>query len=275
MESRLPVCFASAVSTRRFALFRTSMLRGAAVGAALMVGAVVSVNAALAHPGHRWSSTSGAVVGSHQGATGSAHRSGRTASYAKCVDDSITAPIDFSEVANQHRPILSFAYTRLPVTVEAHWPTVQVTTAQGSSMGMDGKPFTLQQMHFHVPAENRISGQRARVEVHLVHRSPNDGTLTVLSLMLRNGPRRNVAWQPMVRALRRLEILGSSGLKMVKATFSWRAMLPEDRTGYSYAGDRAPEGCAGGVTWIALRQPVRLSADQLAAFTATSASATG
>jgi carbonic anhydrase len=45
-------------------------------------------------------------------------------------------------------------------------------------------------------------------------------------------------------------------------------MLPKDRRSYRFAGSLTTPGCNEGVSWIVMKQPVLLSASQIAAFEA-------
>jgi carbonic anhydrase len=43
-------------------------------------------------------------------------------------------------------------------------------------------------------------------------------------------------------------------------------MLPKDRRSFRFAGSLTTPGCTEGVSWIVMKQPVLLSAAQIAAF---------
>jgi carbonic anhydrase len=48
----------------------------------------------------------------------------------------------------------------------------------------------------------------------------------------------------------------------------WTAMLPGARTTFRYSGSLTTPPCTEGVNWLLMSEPVSLSADQIAAFTA-------
>ena len=53
----------------------------------------------------------------------------------------------------------------------------------------------------------------------------------------------------------------------LEAPFDARQLLPKSRSLFSYQGSLTAPPCSEGVRWIAFRDPVELSADQIARFT--------
>ena len=60
-----------------------------------------------------------------------------------------------------------FDYKPSAVTAVNNGHTVQVEVADGGSMTLDGKTYTLKQFHFHSPSEHTIEGKAAEMELHL------------------------------------------------------------------------------------------------------------
>ena len=46
-----------------------------------------------------------------------------------------------------------------------------------------------------------------------------------------------------------------------------RALLPADKTFFTYAGSLTTPPCTEGITWYVLKAPIEMSAAQIAAFT--------
>lgn len=238
---------------------RHTTIRRVAIGAALAIGAIVGVSGA--------SASGGGAEWSYEGATGPAYWGSLDPSYAACVDGSIQSPIDITGAVGTPLadPLIRYAKSKVIVQNTGH--TVQASALSGSSISVDGVTSELLQMHFHAPAENIIAGRRAPVDVHFVHQSA-DGRLTVIGVMLQAGGKRNRAWQPLVRVLRLSNLDISSEISQATVVFDWAAMLPKDRRSYRFQGSLTTPGCTEGVSWIVMQQPVRLSAAQIAAFTA-------
>ena len=243
---------------------RQITLSSVAIGAALVFTAVVGVAGSTAATGQPRASAGAAW--SYEGATGPENWGRLDPSYAACVDGSVQSPIDIVGATGKAIANPRVAYENSQVIVENNGHTVQANALPGSSITVNGVTSQLLQMHFHAPAENMIAGLRAPVDVHFVHKAA-DGKLTVIGVMLKVGSRRNAGWQPMVRVLRLSNIHTASEASEATTTFDWAAMLPKDRRSYRFAGSLTTPGCTEGVSWIVMKQPVLLSAAQIAAFT--------
>jgi carbonic anhydrase len=244
---------------------RQITLRSVAIGAALTVSAVVGVTGSLAATGQPQSRAGAGTAWSYEGATGPANWGSLDPSFAACVDGSVQSPIDIVGATSKAIANPKVAYENSEVIVENNGHTVQANALSGSSITVGGVKSELLQMHFHAPAENMIAGLRAPVDVHFVHRAAN-GKLTVIGVMLKVGSQPNAGWQPMVRVLRLQNISTASEASEVTTTFDWAAMLPKDRRSFRFAGSLTTPGCTEGVSWIVMKQPVLLSAAQIAAF---------
>ncbi|KAF9952109.1 hypothetical protein BGZ72_006520 [Mortierella alpina] len=66
--------------------------------------------------------------------------------------------------------------------VEVDWDSNEAS--HNSSITIRGKQYNLIQFHFHTPSEHRIYGKHADAELHMVHRSPEDGALAVVAVLL-------------------------------------------------------------------------------------------
>ena len=248
-------------------MLRTSLMRGAAISAVLGVGVVAGATGSLASVGVPQARADGAAAWSYEGATGPEHWGSLDPSYTACADGSVQSPINIVGATNKAMANPKIAYVKSEVSVVNNGHSVQASAMSGSSISVGRVQSDLLQMHFHSPAENIIAGQRAPVEAHFVHMSA-DGKLTVIGVRLRVGSQRNAAWQPMVRAVRLAHMQMPSEVSVMTTTFNWGAMLPKDLRSYRFAGSLTTPGCTEGVSWIVMKQPVLLSASQIAAFKA-------
>ncbi|XP_073002742.1 alpha carbonic anhydrase 1, chloroplastic-like [Typha latifolia] len=62
---------------------------------------------------------------------------------------------------------------------------LQYDASVGALM-VNGKNYTLKQMHWHSPSEHTINGERFAVELHLVHKS-DDGNISVVAILYKYG----------------------------------------------------------------------------------------
>jgi carbonic anhydrase len=181
--------------------------------------------------------------------------------YAACADGSAQTPIDVANAVDADLADPEFDYAVKSATVINNGHTIQANATEGNSMTVDGASTPLKQIHFHAPSEHTINGKSAAAEVHFVHKT-DDGVISVVGVMIIEGAEANAAWQPYVDALTTAE--GSE----TPVEMDWSAMLPAAHTTYRYSGSLTTPPCTEGVNWFLMTEPVSLSADQIAAFTA-------
>lgn len=181
--------------------------------------------------------------------------------YAACADGSAQTPIDVTGAVETDLTDPVFDYAVKTATVVNNGHTVQANAAEGNTLDVSGAVSPLKQIHFHAPSEHTIDGQAAAAEVHFVHKT-DAGVITVVGVMIVEGAMANTAWQPYIDALTTAE--GAE----TPTELDWAAMLPASHTTYRYTGSLTTPPCTEGVNWLLMTQPVELSADQIAAFTA-------
>ena len=147
-----------------------------------------------------------------------------------------------------------------PLEVVNNGHTIQVNTAPGSVLEVDGRAYMLKQFHFHTPSEHYLDGAPYPMEVHFVHQAA-DGALAVVGVMMKVGeasPLVDAIWQniPMPGHTKTVE----------SVQISPRDLMPAALDYYSYEGSLTTPPCSEGVRWFVLKDPVTLSAQQLLAF---------
>jgi carbonic anhydrase len=179
------------------------------------------------------------------------------------------SPIDLhrSEVTSVHRlSTIHFSYPRrADVTVtntgspDEH-ATVRADVSAGvASIKLSGTRYTLQQFHWHTPAEHEIGGRRGPMEMHLVH-SAADGSLLVIGALIAKG-RANRVLEPIFEDLPEVpdETRAVAGVRI-------KELLPDDVSSYRYMGSLTTPPFTEGVRWIVLAHPITLSKHQIHAF---------
>jgi carbonic anhydrase len=97
--------------------------------------------------------------------------------------------------------------------------------------------------------------------VHLVHRD-SEGKLAVVAVLVRNGHA-----NPLVETLWSHLPNDKGAEQVVQATqIDAAALLPRDRTYYTFAGSLTTPPCSENVTWFVLRNPVEFSGQEIARF---------
>jgi len=170
------------------------------------------------------------------------------------------SPVDILATAPVHEPDIDWAYQPSVPEFGDNPIAVQFDVAPGSHAIFGGSPYRLVQFHFHSPAEHRLDGERAPMELHLVHESA-EGTLAAVGVWLVEGAH-NPAFDPIVDTLPR------ANTESLPVTVDPSALLPADRRYVSYQGSLTTPPYSTGVTWHMLLQPITITAAQLAALRA-------
>jgi carbonic anhydrase len=177
-----------------------------------------------------------------------------------CAEGKRQSPIDLSGTVDKPLGGVDFAYHPAPAHAINNGHTIQVRPTDGGSVTFNGQTYPLTQFHFHHPSEHTIDGQRAPMELHLVHETPH-GALAV-GVMLVDGTG-GASFEPIFNQLPRHE-----GDETQLGTIDATTLLPADRSFVTYPGSLTTPPCGESVTWVVLRAPVTISRAQLEAFSA-------
>ena len=173
------------------------------------------------------------------------------------------SPIDIPAgvVMRKDLPTLDFGYQAAPLKLADDGHTVRVRFGKGSELRVGGQRYALQQFHFHTPGGDRIAGEEFPMAAHLLHKSAS-GQLLAVVVLFRVG-----ADNPLLDRLLPLipaHADGDHSPPGVRVDAS--ALLPATRGYFRYTGSLTSAPCTEGVDWIVLKQPVMLSAAQLARY---------
>jgi carbonic anhydrase len=144
--------------------------------------------------------------------------------------------------------------------------TVKVTTAKTISLGYPGGPWTLEEFHFHVPAEHVLdvwnNGRRPAAELHLVHKNPAKTQAVAVAVPIYLGTSSNQA----LHALRALGALPAncdpkeSGLDAVPM----QALLPSNTARYiTYEGSLTTPQCDEVVRFLLMNGGITATQDEI------------
>jgi carbonic anhydrase len=179
------------------------------------------------------------------------------------------SPIDLrrSEITFVSRlPAIRFSYPRnADVTLtntgspDEHATVRADVPAGAASITLSGTRYTLQQFHWHTPAEHEINGRRSPMEMHLVHAAA-DGSLLVIGALIKQG-RASRVLEPIFEDLPEApdETRAVAGVRVDE-------LLPDDVSSYRYMGSLTTPPFTEGVRWIVLAHSVTLSKHQIHAF---------
>jgi carbonic anhydrase len=171
------------------------------------------------------------------------------------------SPIDIRGAAPADLPPIKFDYKPSPLKVIDNGHSIQVNYPPGSSIDVGGVRYDLVQFHFHKPSEEKINGKSHPMVVHLVHKSA-DGKLAVVAVLLDSGGASALIdsiWKNIPKQKEKETIVQN-------ATIDATDLLPSSRGYYTFQGSLTTPPCSEDVTWMVLKDPVKIADAEIAAF---------
>jgi carbonic anhydrase len=227
----------------------TRLGRLALVGLALSAGGAVAAQ----HAGHaHWAYT---------GHSGPAEWGAMSPDFATCKLGKHQSPIDIRSAKSEDLPAIAFHYEAAPLDVVDNGHTIQVNYAPGSWIDVGGTRYDLVQFHFHKPSEEKIDGKAHAMVAHLVHKNAA-GKLAVVAVLLDAGgsnPTIDTIWKNLPKAKEKDVVVPGTRIDA-------SALLPKDRGYYTFAGSLTTPPCSEDVTWLVLKEPLRIENAEIAAF---------
>ncbi len=180
--------------------------------------------------------------------------------FAKCSSGSRQSPIDIRDGIKVSLDAVAFDYKPSAFRVLDNGHTVQVNVAAGNSIEVMGRRYELLQFHFHRPSEERINGKQFDMVVHLVHKDL-EGRLAVVAVLLERG-----SALPIVQSVWNNLPLEKGDEVAAKLPLDMGALLPGERSYFTYMGSLTTPPCSEGVLWMVMKNPVQVSAEQIGVF---------
>jgi len=205
------------------------------------------------HAGH-------AAHWSYEGEGGPAQWGAMKPEFAKCATGTRQSPIDIRDGIRVQLDPVQFDYKPSGFRVIDNGHTVQVNVAAGNAIEVMGRRYELQQFHFHRPSEERIDGRQFDMVAHLVHKDL-EGRLAVVAVLLDRG-----SAQPLVQTIWNNLPLEKGEEVPARGAIDLNALLPPDRSYFTYMGSLTTPPCSEGVLWMVMKQPVPISPEQIAIF---------
>jgi carbonic anhydrase len=183
------------------------------------------------------------------------------ASFEGCSAGKRQSPIDIKAVEKVALPSLDFGYSPTKGAVVNNGHTIQVNLPAGNGLTVGDQRYELLQFHFHTPSEEALNGKRKPLVAHFVHRSAT-GQLGVVAVLFDFG-KANAPYAPVFE---HLPAKAGETITADDLTLDLAALLPAEKGYYSFEGSLTTPPCSEGVNWMVLKQPVKLSAQQVKRF---------
>jgi carbonic anhydrase len=203
----------------------------------------------------------------YEGARGPEHWGDLDPEYAACKTGKEQSPIDIQNAEKADLPPLRFEYKSSPLKYlinNGHTIRVNYHDAPGTGnfLVVGDKRYQLTQFHFHLPSEEYILGKPYEMEVHFMH-ADSSGNVAGVAVFLKAGTSNAVVrqlWEHKPET-------ESKELKIEGVEINPAGLLPRDLGGYyMYQGSQTAPPCSENVTWIVLKAPVEISAEQVNEF---------
>lgn len=197
----------------------------------------------------------------YSGKTGPENWGALDPSYRACSDGRRQSPVDLTGARASSLPSIRFSYEPAKVEVENNGHSLEVAYPPGSSIAIGDAEYQLDQFHFHSPSEHRVNGRALPMELHFVNRAGDD-EVAVIGVLVTEG-----AAHPTIAKL--APALPSEEGDALPAPGEINALdlLPRDpgsAARWSYEGSFTTPPCTEGVSWNVFREPIELSASQIA-----------
>jgi len=180
--------------------------------------------------------------------------------FARCSSGLRQSPIDIRDGIKVNLDPVQFDYKPSVFRVLDNGHTVQVNIGPGNSIDVGGRRYDLVQFHFHRPSEERINGRQFDMVVHLVHKDI-DNRLAVVAVLLDRG-----SAHPLVQNVWNNLPLEKGDEVAARTTIDLNALLPTERSYFTYMGSLTTPPCSEGVLWMVMKAPMPISNEQIGIF---------
>ena len=189
----------------------------------------------------------------------------------------VEIPDIFDNTVKGNLSPLLFEYRPFFLSLMDNGRTLEVIGAEGNNITLNEKQYRLLGFNIHKPSKTAFNGERAEMSIQLVHQH-FDGSKVIVEVMLSSSPKLFEAakkswWDSAPKENSLFQVL-LNHVPLVKnqvasprdVAINPQQLLPEDRTYFTYMGSLTEPPCTEGVTWIVMKNPILVSAQQVHSF---------
>jgi len=185
-----------------------------------------------------------------------------SAGYSVCSTGQKQSPINITHPVLSSKNTIAFYYqlSEFNLDLNPHNLYGYSQDKNANYLEFNGKRYQLQSLHFHTPAEHEVNGKHYAMELHLVHQN-NEGETLAVGIFIKKGLVNATLQKIFVTPLldKKRNELGSIKINPAK-------LLPPRGKYFVYSGSLTTPPCQEDVTWVLLKNPVAVSAEQIQFF---------
>lgn len=231
---------------------RRHFIHGAAASAGFAASAPILSTAAQA-----------ASTWSYKGDTGPGKWGGLSEKYRACSDGKRQSPIDLTNAKPGSKGSLNLSWGDADLTVVNDGRTVDVITDVGNNSRIGNSYVEMSRIRFHHPSEHTVDGKRYPMEVQFIHQSRN-GAFGVVSVFMEAGGTDGRAIETISEIWS--AIPKTAGTNRTGKQIGPYSLIPKEKRFFAYTGSLTTPPCTENVSWAVFATPIRIKADQIAAF---------
>jgi carbonic anhydrase len=204
-----------------------------------------------AEESHHWS---------YEGTTGPDKWGSLEAANEVCSAGHQQSPIDITGPINARQPGLKINWRKRPNTIINNGHTIQLNFAEGDTLNLGDRSYSLTQFHFHHPSEHLVNGKAFAMEAHFVH-TATAGGLAVVGVFMVPG-RHNRVFNQIVSTMPAEE----GPPVQADPAIDPNGLLPVQLAYYRYEGSLTTPPCSETVDWLVLAHRVEVAEADIARF---------
>ncbi|CAL5387429.1 unnamed protein product [Camellia sinensis] len=211
-----------------------------------------------------------APVFSYSGNTGPDKWGSLSPLYTTCSNGKAQSPIDIVKnkvVRNKNLKPLRREYYPANATLVNHGYNVGVVFGNAGVLILNGKNYSLLQMHWHSPSEHKVNGVTFDVELHLVHMA-SDGSLAVIAILYKIGDADPIIAKIQSKLAELAKEVFTNQDQIAVGTYDTWKLRRNTRKYYRYVGSLTTPPCTENVIWHIFGKERSISKEQIEALKA-------
>ncbi|XP_052622892.1 alpha carbonic anhydrase 1, chloroplastic [Lactuca sativa] len=191
--------------------------------------------------------------------------------YSACSNGKFQSPINIvksKSVPSQHlKPLdIEYHFTANATLVDNLFNVAMNYDGNAGVLKLNGKNYTLIQMHWHSPSEHHLDGLQYAAELHLVHKSV-DGEVTVIAVLYQYGhpdPLLTKIQSKLEKLVKEAHSSTNKQAQVALGAITTKEIRKHSRKYYRYVGSFSTPPCTEGVIWHILGKVKSISKEQVA-----------